>query len=98
MDVSEVRAAAEDHAAGVVAGDLRRAGKYLAPEAEGEAAAAMKRIPRALTAAEVVSVEAEGEGWAVVIEYSGASDQATVFSLWGERAGEPRIISLPGAV
>lgn len=98
MDASEVKAAAEDHAAGVVAGDLRRAGAYLTREAQAGAAAAMKRIPESPTSAEVTSVASDSEGWTVAIRYSGRTGQAAVSSLWAERDGKPRIVGFPEAV
>ncbi|CAN5748490.1 hypothetical protein BH18ACT15_BH18ACT15_13440 [soil metagenome] len=98
MDATEVTAAAEDHASGVVAGDLRRAGSYLSPEARAGAADVMKRMPDSLTSAQVTSVATHGEGWTVVIEYSGRTGQAIVSSLWAERDGKPRIVGFEEAV
>lgn len=91
MDDNTVRQAARDHAEGVVAGDLRRAGAYLTREAQEGAGAVMKVIPNPATEAEVTSVSPSGDEFLVTIRYAGPQGEAVVASRWID-AGGPKIV------
>jgi hypothetical protein len=94
VEETAVRQAAEDHAQGVVQGDLRRAGGYLSREAQAAAGDVMKRMPSPLSACEIVSVGEQGGTYLVDIRYASDSDEITVRSIWSEREGRPRIVGL----
>lgn len=93
MDKDTVREAARNHGQAVVAGDLKRAGADLTREAAATAPEVMGRMPRGLTACEVLEVRPEGAEWVAAIRYVGEGE-LVVESRWAERDGRPRITSL----
>lgn len=94
MDEAIVREAARDHAEGTVAGDLRRAGSYVAKEALSQAGEIMKRMPGDLKSSEVTNVGPSANGYSVQIRYDGSEGTLLVESGWEERDGAPRIVNL----
>lgn len=94
MDEQTVREHAKAHGEATVAGDLRRAGGDLAPEAMAQAPGVMGEMPRSLTGSEIASLTADGDEFVAVIRYRGASGEATVESRWAERDGRPKIVNL----
>ncbi|MDP9226226.1 MAG: hypothetical protein M3P18_20795 [Actinomycetota bacterium] len=92
MDASAVRRHAEAHAAANVEGDMSRAAGDLTSEARANIAPVARRLPRPITAAEVIVVEPEGADRVITqIRYSGPSDDAIVESVWVEIDGRPMI-------
>lgn len=94
MDESIVRQHAEAHAQATVAGDLKRAGSDLTPEAMAQAPGVMKSMPGSLTASEVTELRSEGDECVATIRYVGEEGEALVESRWAEREGRPAIVNL----
>ncbi len=94
MDEGTVRQRAEGHAQATVAGDLRRAGSDLAPQAQATAREVMAAMPGSLTGADIAGVRADGDAYVVDIVYHGSSGSLTVRSRWAEIEGRPRIVAL----
>jgi hypothetical protein len=94
MDEALVQKHAEAHAAAMVDGDLKRAGSDLAPEAQREAGAVMKRMPDPLHSARIEEVATDGASTVTQILYSGTGAQLVVRARWEEREGRPMIVSL----
>ncbi len=94
MDEQAVRTHAEGHGAAMVAGDLRRAGRDLTPEAQAQAPEVMSKVPKKVESAEVVSLEVDGDEAVVRAVYKGGGTEVTVESRWGERDGRPKILDM----
>lgn len=94
MDEQTVRTHAEDHGAALVAGDLRKAGADLTPEAQSQAPDVMSNFPKRVESAEVVSLDVQGEEAIVRALYKGEGKEVTVESRWGERDGRPKILDM----
>ncbi len=94
MDDAAVRKHAEAHGQAVAAGDLRTAAGDLTPEAQAAAGEVMRRLPRPVTGAEVISVEDRGDEGVAQIRYGGEPEAVTVESRWAERDGRPKIVDL----
>jgi len=94
MDEAAVRTHAEQHGAALVAGDLRRAGGDLSPEAQAQASDVMSNFPKRVETAEVVSLDVQGEEAVVRALYKGEGREVAVESRWGERDGRPKIVDM----
>ena len=94
MDENLVRQRAEAHGQATVAGDLKRAGSDLTPEAMAQAPGVMRSMPSPLTASEVTELATSGDECAATIRYVGESGEAIVASRWAERDGELKIVNL----
>jgi hypothetical protein len=94
MDETTVRESANAHAQAMVAGDLKRAGSDLSPDAVESAGTVMKSMPRPITDAEIVSVSADGDAMVCTIRYLGSESEALVASHWQDVNGEPKIVHL----
>ena len=95
MDEAVVREHAETHGQAMVDGDLRRAASDLTPDAQAEAPAVMREIPRSLDAAEILSVEGTDGGACVSrIRYSGEGKTVVVSARWEDVGGRPMIVAL----
>ena len=94
MDEAEVRERAEAHAGATMAGDLRKAGGDLTPEAAGSARAVMAQMPVPITSVDVTEIRPEGDRYVAVIVYSGEESKTTVASTWEEQDGDPMITKL----
>jgi hypothetical protein len=94
VDEQTVREHAQAHGDATVAGDLKRAGGDLTPEAMAQAPGVMGEMPRSLTGAEIASLIAEGDEFVAVIRYIAAGGEAVVESRWAERDGRPKIVNL----
>jgi hypothetical protein len=94
VDEAKVREHAEAHGQAVVAGDLNKAGQDLTKEGLKAAGEVMPKLPRPVTAAEVVSIEENEAEHVVMIRYRGEDSEATVRSQWAERDGRPMIVDM----
>ncbi len=94
MDQDSVRTHAQGHADAMLAGDLKRAGSWLTPEAMGNVGVVMQVMPKTIDHAEVVGVTSEQDEAVVHIRYTGDNKEVTVESRWGERDGRPMIVDL----
>lgn len=94
MDEQAVRTHAQQHGDALVAGDLRRAGGDLSPEAQAQAPDVMSKFPKKVESAEVVSLDLSGEEAIVQARYAGEGKEVTVESRWGERDGRPKILDM----
>ena len=94
MEEDLVRQHAEAHARATVAGDLKRAGSDLTPEAMAQAPGVMRSMPSPLTASEVTELSFSGEECVATIRYVGENGEALVASRWAERDGRPVIVNL----
>lgn len=94
MDEQVVLEHARAHGEATVAGDLKRAGADLTPEAMAQAPGVMGAMPRSLNGSEIASVTPDGDEFVAVIRYSGDGGEATVESRWAEREGRPKIVDL----
>ncbi len=94
MDEQAVRTHAEQHGSALMAGDLRRAGGDLTPEAQVQAPEVMSKFPKTVESAEVVSLDVTGDEAVVQARYQGEGKDVTVESRWGERDGRPKILDM----
>lgn len=94
MDETKVREHAEAHGRAMVAKEWERAGSDVVAEIEDTVPGVMKRMPRPIEGAEVVSVEDLGDSAVAVIVYSGADQETKVESTWADREGRPMIVKL----
>ena len=94
MDENLVRQHAEAHGQATVAGDLKRAGSDLTPEAMAQAPAVMRQMPSPLTASEITGVSGSGDEFVATIRYVGEGGEVLVESRWAERDGRPKITNL----
>ena len=94
MDEQSVRTHAEQHGEALIAGDLRRAGGDLTPEAQAQAPDVMSNFPKTVESAAVVSLEVDGEEAVVQALYKGGDKEVTVEARWGERDGRPKILDM----
>ncbi len=89
-----IRQHAEAHGQATVAGDLKRAGSYLTPEAMAQAPGVMRSMPSPLTSCEVTAVQSSGDESVATIRYVGEGGELVVESRWAERDGQPKIVDL----
>ena len=94
MDEDSVRTHAQGHAEAMLAGDLKRAGSWLAPEAMTNVGTVMQVMPKTIDHADVVDVTTEQNEAVVHIRYTGDNKEVTVESRWAEREGRPMIVDL----
>ncbi|MBA2367093.1 MAG: hypothetical protein H0V77_11670 [Actinobacteria bacterium] len=94
MDESVVRERAERHGRAVVTGEPAVAIADLSEQVKPKASSVMKRLPAALSGADVISVEPVPEGYAARIRYAGGDDAVVVRSTWAEVDGRPLIVEL----
>ena len=94
MEEQSVRTHAEQHGDALIAGDLRRAGGDLSPEAQAQAPDVMSKFPKKVESAEVVSLDLSGEEAIVQARYRGEGKEVTVEARWGERDGRPKILDM----
>jgi hypothetical protein len=94
MDEQTVRTHAQQHGEALVAGDLRRAGGDLTPEAQAQAPDVMSNFPKKVDSAQVVSLDVTGDEAVVQARYSGEGKDVTVEARWGERDGRPKILDM----
>lgn len=94
MDETVVRKHAQEHGGAIIDGDLRRAGSDLTPEAQKQAPAVMKQLPRPVTSADVAAVAMSGGRAVVTTRYRGEDAETVVESTWEERGGRPMIADL----
>jgi hypothetical protein len=92
MEEEAVRKHAEAHVAANASGDMARAASDLTEEARANIGPVARRLPRPITAGEIVTVkEADAGRFIVEIRYSGPDSSAMVESVWVERDGRPMI-------
>jgi hypothetical protein len=92
MDEATVRERAEAHAAANVAGDMTRAAGDLTEEARANIGPVARRLPRPITAGEVIKVEqGTTDSFVAAIRYSGDDGSVLVESVWIEQDGRPMI-------
>ena len=94
MDEALVRKHAQEHSGAIIEGDLRRAGADLTPEAQKQAPAVMKRLPRPVTSADIAAVAMSGGRAVARVRYGGEGAETVVESTWEERDGRPMIVEL----
>jgi hypothetical protein len=92
MDENSVRERAQAHAAANVAGDMARAAGDLTEEARANIGPVARRLPRPITAGEVIDVVmGSKDRFITEIRYSGEDGSVLVESVWIEKDGRPMI-------
>jgi uracil-DNA glycosylase len=95
MDEIRVREHAEAHGQAVEAGDLKRAGSDVADEFQPHLREVMSRMPRPVTAADLMSVDPAGDDeYFSTIRYSGGDKATTLKARWAERENRPMIVDI----
>ena len=94
MDEATVVQHAEAHGQAVVDGDLTRPGEDFDQAALEGAGPVIKELPSPVESADIEQVNLEGEVATLLIRYSGEGKSTVVESVWEDRDGRPKIVSV----
>ena len=94
MNEDDVRAAAENVCAALVAGNVDAAIEYLSVELKRNLGEVVALLPLPATEATISSIEHGGPAFVVVVHVVGEASETELQTRWKDRDGDPRIVEV----
>lgn len=94
MNDDDVRAAAENVCAALVAGNVDAAIEYLSDELKRNLGEVVALLPLPAMEATISSIEHGGPAYVVIVHVVGEGSETELQTRWKDRDGEPRIVEV----